>query len=123
MRQGEAYSNKAKRPNAFYKSTCYALKYFSSSIYSKFNAFNCELMRTNVKKDYNKRNLSCYKSTVVSLVTEPISLPKTESCIGNCLVVVELTAYKCGDSTIQYNSSPLHYLIDSMKEASCKFSF
>ncbi|KRY09851.1 hypothetical protein T12_7654 [Trichinella patagoniensis] len=65
--------------NAFYKSTCYALKYSSSSIYSKFNAFNCELMRTNVKKDYNKRNLSCYKRTVVSLVTEPISLPTTEA--------------------------------------------
>ncbi|KRZ58038.1 hypothetical protein T02_8305 [Trichinella nativa] len=46
-----------------------------------------------------------------------------QSCIGNCPVVVELMASKCGDSTIQYNSSPLHYLIDSMKEASCKFSF
>ncbi|KRY29231.1 hypothetical protein T01_1419 [Trichinella spiralis] len=37
--------------NAFYKSTCYALKYSSSCIYSKLNAFNCELMRTNVRKD------------------------------------------------------------------------
>ncbi|KRX49729.1 Protein YIPF1 [Trichinella murrelli] len=46
-----------------------------------------------------------------------------DSFIGNCPVVVELMASKCGDSTIQYNSSPLHYLIDSMKEASCKFLF
>ncbi|KRY44484.1 hypothetical protein T03_15020 [Trichinella britovi] len=40
-----------------------------------------------------------------------------QSCIGNCPVVVELMASKCGDSTIQYSSSFLHYLIDSMEDS------
>ncbi|KRY30298.1 hypothetical protein T01_3750 [Trichinella spiralis] len=46
-----------------------------------------------------------------------------QSFIGNCPVIVELMASKCGDLPVEYNSSPLHYLIDSLEEASCKFSF
>ncbi|XP_003372821.1 hypothetical protein Tsp_10383 [Trichinella spiralis] len=46
-----------------------------------------------------------------------------QSFIGNCPVIVELMTSKCGDLPVEYNSSPLHYLIDSLEEASCKFSF
>ncbi|XP_003372949.1 hypothetical protein Tsp_10504 [Trichinella spiralis] len=46
-----------------------------------------------------------------------------QSFIGNCPVIVELMASKCGDLPVEYNSSPLHYLIDSVEESSCKFLF
>ncbi|KRY29555.1 hypothetical protein T01_9478, partial [Trichinella spiralis] len=46
-----------------------------------------------------------------------------QSFIGNCPIIVELMASKCGDLPVEYNSSPLHYLIDSVEESSCKFLF